>query len=239
MAGLFDPKSSRYLPPPAFGTLAGGYRAKLKRKAYFAFHFDDIMRVNVVRNAWKIIHPDSPSMRSFYDSSLWESKKLEGEEAVKKLIREGVQYTSAVCVLIGSETWQRQWVKYEIARAVIDGRGLLAVHINGLNHHQRKVRDVLGFNPLHLLGVYKSPSGQFYLYEKSQVSNYLTGQMEWQWHKYQDYISEVPLPQYLFAPAAGHVMPLSSGAEEYDYVAHDGHKNVGAWIDRAAQRVGR
>src|SRR5215510_10675029 len=104
MAGLFDPKSRRYTMPPlsSFRTLAGGYNAAIKRKAYFAFHYDDIMRVNNVRNAWKITHPDSPTNRSFQDSSLWESNKLEGEEAIKRLIREGVEYTSAVCVLIGS-----------------------------------------------------------------------------------------------------------------------------------------
>ena len=45
-------------------------------------HYDDIMRVNVVRNAWKIDHPDNALMRSFYDSSLWESRKLEGDDAV-------------------------------------------------------------------------------------------------------------------------------------------------------------
>src|SRR6266705_2435814 len=107
MAGLFDPKFPPGLLSPGFGTLAGGYTAQVKRKAYFAFHYDDIMRVNNVRNAWKITHPDSIFMRSFYDSSLWEVKQLEGDEALKRLIREGVDYTSAVCVLIGSQTWQR------------------------------------------------------------------------------------------------------------------------------------
>src|ERR1043166_5414848 len=92
-----------------------------KRKVYFAFHYADIMRVNNVRNVWKIDHPDSLLNRSFYDSSLWESKKLEGDEAVKNLIRTGVGYTSVVCVLIGTETWNRRWVRYEIARSVIDG----------------------------------------------------------------------------------------------------------------------
>ena len=73
-------------------------------------------RVNVVRNAWKIDHPDNTLMRSFQDSSLWESRKLEGDDAVKRLIREGVEYTSAVCVLIGTDTWLRRWVRYEMAR---------------------------------------------------------------------------------------------------------------------------
>jgi hypothetical protein len=66
------------------------------------------MRVNNVRNAWKIDHPDSALYRSFQDSSLWESKKLEGDDSLMRLIREGVQYTSAVCVLIGTHTWSRR-----------------------------------------------------------------------------------------------------------------------------------
>ena len=87
-----------------------------KRKAFFSFHYDDIMRVNNVRNAWKIDHPDAPEMRSFLDSSLWEARKLENEDTLKRLMREGVQYASAVCVLAGRDTWSRRWVRYEIAR---------------------------------------------------------------------------------------------------------------------------
>jgi hypothetical protein len=227
MASLFNP------------TILGSASLSVKRKAYFAFHFDDIMRVNNVRNAWKITHPDGAFNRSFYDSSLWESKKLEGDEAVKRLIREGVGYTSAVCVLVGTETWSRRWVKYEIARSVIDGRGLLAVHINGLDHHQRRVPDAHGYNPLLILGIYKSPNGQFYLYEKQSVLNTLTRQSEWQWRPYADYTQSVPLPRYLPTPQSGFVTPLSYHAAEYDYVANEGHKNIGSWIDRAAQAVGR
>ena len=55
-------------------------------------------------------------------------------ESLKNLIRDGVEHTSAVCVLVGSETWSRRWVRYEIARAVIDDRGLLAVHLNNIEH---------------------------------------------------------------------------------------------------------
>ena len=128
MAGVNDPFNPFPSYPSSLREMLEAAAKPQKRKAYFAFHFTDIMRVNNVRNAWKIDHPDAAGMRSFYDSSLWESRKLEGPESVKRLIREGVEYTSAVCVLVGSETWSRQWVRYEIARAVIDDRGLLAVH---------------------------------------------------------------------------------------------------------------
>src|SRR5215813_13596530 len=50
-----------------------------RNEACFAFHYDYIMRVNVVWQAWTITHPDNTLMRSFYDSSLWESIRLEGD----------------------------------------------------------------------------------------------------------------------------------------------------------------
>jgi Thoeris protein ThsB, TIR-like domain len=227
-------------PPLPIKPLPAARPAPVKRKAFFSFHFDDLLRVNNVRNAWKIGHPDRPFMRNFYDRSLWESKKRESDDALKSLIRAGMEHSSAVCVLIGTGTWARRWVKYEIARSVVDGRGLLAVHINGLNHHHRRQPDPLGYNPMHLMGVFQASTGKFYLYEKRHVViNYLTNQTEWQWHPYKDYTQSVCLPRYLKKPDTGYIMPLASAVDEYDYVAGVGHKNLGMWIDRAAIRAGR
>jgi len=212
--------SSLFTPPSSGST---------KRKAYFAFYYDDIMRVNNVRNAWKIDHPDGSLNRSFYDSSLWESKKLQGDDAVKNLIRQGVGYTSVVCVLVGTETWGRRWVRYEIARSVIDGRGLLAVHINSLKHHSRLQTDQLGVNPISRMGVARKDNGNLHLCEKIGDT--------WKW--YADYTDSVNLPAYLTEPSAGNVRLLSDGTHEYDFVAQTGHKNIGRWIDSAAQAVGR
>jgi hypothetical protein len=93
-----------------------------KRKAYFAFRFADIMRVNNVRKAWCIDHPDSPTMRSFWDRSIWGKSEAQEPESLKALMRDAVIHSSAVCVLVGTNTWQGRWVKYEIARAVADVR---------------------------------------------------------------------------------------------------------------------
>jgi hypothetical protein len=219
------------------GTLA----APIKRKAFFSFHFDDIMRVNVVRNAWKISHPDSPLMRSFYDSSLWERKKLEGDEAVKRLIREGIGYTSAVCVLVGTETWQRRWVKYEIARAIIDERGLLAIHLNNIKHHQTLSVHPLGINPVSVMGVGKvqaaalSPA-RYYLFECKSV--WTGAQYDWQWQRYADYTDPIKLPRWLPEPMVGYITSLAQYSASYDYCI-GGHKDIGAWIDQAAQQAGR
>lgn len=219
-------------PPP--GSLAALLRVAQKRKVYFSFHFDDIMRVNIVRNAWKIDHPAAPAMRSFYDSSLWESRQLESPDSIKNIVRDGVANTSAVCVLVGSNTWSRRWVRYEVARAVIDGRGLLAVHVNSLRHHVRLQPDPWGCNPLACLAVGKVQpdprvAPQYYLFEWTDRG----------WVRYQDHIAPVQLPTYLADPAAGYVMELSKGTVVYDYVNQQGHKYIGAWVDSAAQQVGR
>lgn len=260
MGGLFDPRypypfSGLYsllprpaattllgglLSPPPPSTILGGAVPTIKRKAYFAFHYDDVMRVNNVRMAWKIDHPDSQEARSFYDSSLWEERKLADIEAIKRLIRTGVEYTSAVCVLVGTDTWRRRWVKYEIARSVVDRRGLLAVHINGLKHHRRGSADTRGVNPLKLLGIGRSPSGQYVLFERRQiVTSSFTNQTEWQWLPYEDYTLPVSLPRYLLPPDPGYVRLLSGGTHEYDFVSGGGHRNIGAWIDAAARGAGR
>jgi hypothetical protein len=117
---LFQPLGSLASPRLPVAPL----KAEVKRKAFFSFHYDDIMRVNVVRNAWK---------------------------------------------------------------AVPNGVG--------------------GYN--------------------------------WIWNRYSDYSSSVPLPPWLIDPAAGYVTPLSKNASVYDYMADEGHRNIGSWIDSAAKSARR
>jgi hypothetical protein len=222
--------------PPTINPFQQPFQPPVKRKAYFAFDYADIMRVNNVRNAWKITHPDSAQNRSFYDSSLWESSKITDPEQLKTLIRSGVGYTSAVCVLIGTNTWSRQWVLYEIARAVIDDRGLLAVDINGLKHHQFQTAHALGWNPLDIMGVAKvGDTNDIRLCQRFWSQN--AGAWQWQW--YSDYSLAVTQPRYLPVPAQGQPVSLSQGARRWDFVTGNGHSNIGGWIDFAATQVGR
>jgi hypothetical protein len=264
----FTTRSSPVFPPPSspthpFGSLADliappapqrinalyappkpkPIAPETKRKAFFSFQFDDIMRVNNVRNAWKITHPHSSLNRSFYDSSLWETRKLLSPEGIKNLIRVGVLRTSAVCVLAGSMTWNRRWVRYEIARAVIDGRGLLTVHINSINHHLTKGPHPLGRNPLAHMGVAKLQPNKigpprYFLYEMDLVPDG-TGRVTEQWSPYGDYTLPVKKPTWLGDPPIDHVRRLSADAAEYDYELDNGHRNIGSWIDQAAKKVGR
>jgi hypothetical protein len=226
------------LPKP-IPTLANALYPQTKRKAYFAFRFEDIMRVNNVRNAWKIDHPDNTAMRSFYDRSIWGKSKAQEPESLKALMREAMIHSSAVCVLVGKNTWQGPWVKYEIARSVVDERGLLAVHINGLNHHHRQAPDTRGYNPLHWMGLYHSPNANYYLYENTLQVDAHSSALSWAWKPYEDFKGPVPLPKYIPSIPVGQVMPLARFTAEYDYDPSTGRRDIGVWIDRAAAAVGR
>lgn len=208
-----------------------------RRKTFFSFHYADVFRVNNVRNAFKIYNPPTSANLTFFDSSLWESRKLEGDEALKRMIREGVQNTSVVCVLIGSETWEREWVRYEIARSVIDRKGLLAIDINGLNHHLDGTSHTRGQNPLSVMAVGKMRDGTYRLFEQRWDID--SGSWKFGWFRYAKYTGPVDLPEYLPDPVVDHVSALDIGTMRYDFVQQQGHKNIGGWIDLAGARAGR
>jgi hypothetical protein len=145
-------------------------------------------------------------------------------------------------VLTGSETWSRRWVRYEIARAIVDGRGLLAVHLNSIKHHHTQTAHTKGHNPLDAMAVGKvQPTllseATYYLFEIKSVPDGRGG-IRWEWHRYSDYSLPVMKPIWLPDCQPGWVMPISN-ATTYDYIADEGHKNIGGWIDRAAVAAGR
>lgn len=211
--------------------------APTRRKTFFSFHYADVIRVNNVRKSQEFRDTKSGLDIKFYDGSLWESVKLEGDEALKRLIRDGVQNTSVVCVLIGTETWTRPWVRYEIARSVIDKKALLAVDINGLNHHRDRVPCARGENPLAYMAVGKMRDGTYRLFEKRRAI--VSGSWQWRWDRYDKYSGAIDLPRYLPAPYVDYVTPLDRGTMRYDFVLQQGHKNIGGWIDLAAINAGR
>lgn len=98
-----------------------------KRQIFYSFHFkNDVMRVQLVRNMGLV---DGNTPVSVND---WETIK-KSAASVEKWIDDNMKGTSCVIVLIGTETYQRPWVKYEIKKAWEDGKGLLGIHIHNLN----------------------------------------------------------------------------------------------------------
>jgi hypothetical protein len=220
-------------------SLARYFSEPTKRKVYFAFRFEDIMRVNNVRQSGKIGMDEESNPRDFYDRSQWEQKSITEPESLKSLMREKVQHSSVVCVLVGTNTWKGRWVKYEIARAVVDKKGLLSVGINGLPHIGTRQPAKPGINPLAIMGVYKRDNGQAYLAERryEEVSSN-PPKYEWKWYQYTDFKDSVSVPPYLSVKPF-EVSALSQGTRHYDYMADRGVVALGSWVDAAAQQVGR
>ena len=109
----------------------------MARRVFFSFHYDrDIWHANVVRNSWVTQERESAG---FWDASLWEKTKKRGDEAIRRLIDEGLKGSSVTAVLIGADTSGRKWVEYEIKESHNNGKGLLGVYIH-------KIEDVFG-NP--------------------------------------------------------------------------------------------
>jgi hypothetical protein len=100
----------------------------MARRVFFSFHYQDVIdfRANVVRNHWllKEDHDDA----GFFDASLWESSKARGPDSLKRLISNGLEGTSVTCVLIGSGTFARPWVRYELLKSLKRGNKIVAVH---------------------------------------------------------------------------------------------------------------
>jgi len=124
---------------PRYAIVAGSFKvgyvvdspgAMSVRHVYFAFHYkSDIWRVNQVRNSGLLFGARSVG---FADRSLWERAKTKGASALKKLILDGLEGTSATVVLIGEETADRRWVRFELQESRDRGNALIGVRIHHL-----------------------------------------------------------------------------------------------------------
>lgn len=98
-----------------------------KRKIFYSFHFDnDVMRVQQVRQMG-VVEGNTP-----VNPNTWEEVKRKGEKSIENWIEDNMHGKSCVVVLIGTDTYKRPWVKYEIQKAWKDGKGLLGIHIHNL-----------------------------------------------------------------------------------------------------------
>ena len=101
----------------------------MARRVFFSFHYDDMTRVNVVRNSDEIVRQYERAAR-FRDASLWEQAKKQGRLAIKRMMNGGLHATSVTCVLVGQHTWERPWVRYETLKSFARGNGIVAVQIH-------------------------------------------------------------------------------------------------------------
>ncbi len=72
------------------------------RRVFFSFHYQrDIWRVQQVKNHW-VAKPNRASA-GYFDGSLTEKAKKEGDLAIKRLINAGMKGSSVTCVLVGAD----------------------------------------------------------------------------------------------------------------------------------------
>lgn len=91
----------------------------MAKRVFFSFHYQDVIdfRANVVRNHW--VGKPGREQSGYFDASIWEKARRFGN--LKRLINESLSGTSVTCVLVGSQTYARPWVRYEIVRSMYRG----------------------------------------------------------------------------------------------------------------------
>src|SRR5207245_748259 len=190
------------------------------RRVFFSFHYEDVItfRANVVRNH----HVTKETGEAgFFDASMWEKAKLYGDSSLKRLINAGLENTSVTCVLIGTETWNRPWVRYEILKSYERGNAILGVHINGINDRYNQTYSQ-GLNPFDFLGFYIDEYGNRTSYQELDGTD---------WKHFQNLIPEKTSFDRKFWDRG---YRLAEWVLCYDWIADQGYDNFANWIEKAA-----
>jgi Txe/YoeB family toxin of Txe-Axe toxin-antitoxin module len=98
----------------------------------------------VVRNSGKF----RKSGDVFRDLSIWEEAQEKQVKKIKSLIDEELKGSSVTCVLIGSDTYSRRWVRYEIMKSFEMKKGQVGVGINWIKDKNGNTKFWRGENPL-------------------------------------------------------------------------------------------
>jgi antiphage defense system Thoeris ThsB-like protein len=191
----------------------------LGTRVYFCFHYQDVVdqRVQVVRKHWlsKEDHDDSGS----FDGTIWNNAAQSGPVAVRRLIDHALENTSVTCVLIGTQTYARRWVRYEIIESIQRRNRLIGVHINGIPDRSRRTSPA-GRNPLEHLALSIADDGS-----SVKVLQYANG----------DWIPSPdnpgwPLSKPAPADRRGKSLQLSTMYRVYDWAADNGPENFDGWL---------
>ncbi|MFN8354882.1 MAG: TIR domain-containing protein [Spirosomataceae bacterium] len=108
----------------------------MARRVFFSFHYEnDVWRASVVRNSW-VTKPNSEKA-GFIDKAEFEEIKKGGDSAIKRWIDDQLIGTSVTVVLIGTETSNREYVKYELEKSYARGNGIVVIYVH-------KIKDQYG-----------------------------------------------------------------------------------------------
>lgn len=195
----------------------------MAKRVFFSFHYQDVadFRANVVRNSWVV--PTQLGTREaagFFDASIWETARKTSDLAIKRLINAGLDRTTVTAVLIGSQTFQRRWVRYEIMKSIDRGNRVIGIHINSIPCKNKLIKQQ-GHNPFDHLAIRfnsQGTSGEF---------------LEWNGFSWQTAADHPAISLSTPRPDSerGLAFKLSKWLPTYDWVAHQGKSNFSSWIE--------
>jgi len=194
----------------------------MAKRVFFCFDHQDVVdvRARVVLDYWKMI--SNGDFTGYFDPSVWDAAKENGPEAVKRLVDNAIAGTTTTCVLIGSHTWERKWVRYEIMRSLKKGNLLVGVHINSIPGKDNETKP-LGQNPFEELGFTVSESG-------ATVTLWEMVQAKWRKYEEIDGGDSYHLSLAVDASLQGEGFNLTHYSTTYDWIEDQGYKNFSLWV---------
>ena len=123
-------------------------------------------------------------------------------------------------MLIGSQTYERPWVRYELLKSFKRGNNLFGVHINSIKSKDGTTK-IKGPNPLEYVGVTFSESGLIAtLWEKKNDK----------WVEYDKIDGSASYRVEVAQKYRGNGYNLARFYSVYDWVADDGFNNFAGWV---------
>ena len=185
-------------------------------KVYFSHDLDE-PRADVVRNHW--LSQPGREEAGFFDALTWGDATMAGPGTIKRLLANALNNTSVTCVLIGSQTSGKRWVRYEIVESIQRRNLLIGVHINGIPDKRQQTKS-MGPNPFEQLALAVSDEGS-----SIKVLQYAHNA----WLPYEDNPGW-PLANPAPSKRWGKRIQLSSLYRVYDWVADNGAENFEKWV---------
>lgn len=116
----------------------------MARRAFFSFKYKDVSRAMVVRNSWVA---QGKQAAGFVDAADFEKLKKQGDATIQRWIDGQLNGTSVTVVLVGQQTCNSRWVKYEIEKSIAIGNGLLGIDVSKIKDLQGNTTDRCGQIP--------------------------------------------------------------------------------------------
>lgn len=140
------------------------------KNVFFSFHYDnDVNRANVVRNSW-VIRGNKDA--GFIDKAEFEKIKAKGDKAVYDWIDNQLIGTSVTAVLIGEDTCNRKFVRYELQQSYKRGNKIIGIYIHNIKDMITKMTSSKGKTTFGSLGK-DSRGDDVYFYQIAKIYDWV------------------------------------------------------------------